>query len=566
MNTRQAIFESAKRYIRAGRSSDRGDGLPSSGPTESTQMASLAATTAAPAVTSSVNLGAAVTVSDVSKRYSGTRALRGVDLQVRSGEVHALVGGNGSGKSTLIKIISGIEHGEPGGTIDLRGRRVDASLMSPELARKFGIRVVHQDLGLFPSMSVTQNLCLGYGFDTGFAGHIRWRKIRPRVAALIERFEIDAKPNALVEHLSRATRTQIAIARALQDIEGAEGALLVLDEPTVALPPHEVDSLLRSLRRYAESGQAILFVSHRIGEVLGVADRVTVLRDGQNVGTYDTADLDEMSLIELIVGRAVDSVFPQAVRQISAEQQSLRIADLWAGPLKGVNLSVAAGEIVGLAGITGAGQSELLRALFGDLKKESGQIWLDGELVDIRHPRDAIDSGVAFVPEDRLEHSAFLDLALYSNISLTVLSRYWRSGRIDYRLMRQDGAAVIEEFGVTAASETSLLNTLSGGNQQKVIVGRSLRSHPALLLLDEPTQGVDVGARRDIYGLVRAAVDQGAAALVVASDFVELAEVADRALIFDRGCVVAEVPSERLTAHELMRVTYSRTGRLENDS
>jgi len=420
---------------------------------------------------------------------------------------------------------------------------------------------VHQDLGLFPGLSVTRNLCLGYGFMTGFGGRIRWRRIRPRVAAVLERFEIDAAPGTLLEHLSRATRTQIAIARALQDVEGGQGALLILDEPTAALPPHEVDLLLRSLRRYAESGQAILFVSHRISEVLGVADRVTVLRDGQNAGTFRTSELDETSLIELIVGRALGSVFPQAAAQAGVAGQAVRVDGLWAGSLQDVSLTVSAGEIVGLAGITGAGQSELLRALFGDLRRQAGQIWLAGKPVEFRHPRDAIDSGVAFVPEDRLAHSAFLDLTVQSNISMTVLSRYWRAGRIDHGLMRGDGAAVMQEFGVKAASGASLLSTLSGGNQQKVVVGRSLRSRPALLLLDEPTQGVDVGARRDIYGLVRAAVDQGAAALVVASDFVELAGVADRALVFAGGRVVAEVPPERLTAHELMRLTYSQHGR-----
>jgi ribose transport system ATP-binding protein len=558
MNARGAILDFTKRHIGHVPSAVRGSGPADLRSAESTQTASAASYQSAARPDGG---GVTVAISNVSKWYSGTRALSGVDLEVRAGEVHALVGGNGSGKSTLIKILTGVEHADRGGTIALRGLRVDASAMSPDLAKDSGIRVVHQDLGLFPGLSVAQNLCLGYGFITGFAGHIRWRQIRPRVAALIERFEIDATPGTLLEHLSRATRTQIAIARALQDIEGAEGALLILDEPTTALPPHEVELLLKSLRRYAESGQAILFVSHRISEVLGVANRVTVLRDGQNAGTYETSELDEARLIELIVGRAPDTVFPRARRSVGVERQAVQVANLWAGSLRDVSLSVSAGEIVGLAGITGAGQSELLRVLFGDLKRQAGQIWLEGELVAFRHPRDAVNAGVAFVPEDRLAHSAFLDLSVNSNISMTVLSKYRRFGRIDYGLMRNDGAAVMQEFGVKAASETSLLNTLSGGNQQKVVVGRSLRSHPTLLLLDEPTQGVDVGARRDIYGIVRAAVDQGAAALVVASDFVELAEVADRALIFSGGRVVAEVPLERLTAHELMRLTYSRSGR-----
>jgi ABC-type sugar transport system ATPase subunit len=498
----------------------------------------------------------ALRIRNLSKEFPGTRALDNVDLDVRKGEIHALCGGNGSGKSTLIKILCGVYQGGSGGEIECGGVTVGADHTTPAIADQMGVRVVHQDLGVFPDLSVAENLALGRGFETGRGGRVRWRVTRARARHLIERFEIAATPKTLLRNLSRAAQTQVAIARALQDQESDRGSLLILDEPTSALPAHEVELLLASLRRYAAGGQSILYVSHRLDEVLGLSDRVSVLRDGTKSGTWSTAELNEDRLIELIVGNKVQRVFLE-MPTVTDTRPALEIEDLWAGPLAGVNLRVNKGEVVGIAGLLGSGRSKLLQAIFGNLRIDRGVVRVDGEVVRFSHPQAAMNAGVALVPENRAADAAFLDLAVYENMSAAVIDEYWRGLRMGYRAMRSDATRLMRSFGVKAASPSAPLNTLSGGNQQKVIMARWLRREPRLLLLDEPTQGVDVGARADIYSLIRDAVARGAAAVIVASDFEELSHVVDRAIVLRAGRVVAEATSTELTAHRLTELSYA---------
>jgi ribose transport system ATP-binding protein len=508
-------------------------------------------------------LAPCLVVRGVSKAFPGTRALADVDLAVNAGEIHALVGGNGSGKSTLIKILSGVYQADPGGEIEFGEVRVAADETTPDLARRSGVVVVHQDLGMFPDLSVAENIALGHGYPTGRGSRIRWTRVRKRTRELLDRFEIDAVPETLVRSLGQAARTQVAIARALQDDEatGDQGEsrrrLLILDEATSSLPAHEVQMLLSILRRYAQAGQAILFVSHRLDEVLGVADRVTVLRDGTKIGTFDAADLDEDRLIELIVGRSVDRVFPPPpeVRDLGAV---LEVRDLWAGPLRGVGLKLARGEVLGIAGLLGSGRTELLRAIFGDLAITSGTVSLSGRPLRLSGPADAMRAGIAYVPENRVADGAFHDQPVSINMSLASLSQYWRRGHMAYRDMRRDARGLMGDFHVKAASEESVMATLSGGNQQKVILARWLRRKPTLLLLDEPTQGVDVGARAEIYSLIRRSVVDGAAAIVVASDFEELAHVSDRVAILQGGRFTGEATPPELTADRLTQLLYRK--------
>ncbi len=504
-----------------------------------------------------------LTIRNLSKEFPGTRALNAVDLDVRPGEIHALCGGNGSGKSTLIKILCGVYQGESGGEIEVGGVQGRADHMTPALADTMGIRVVHQDLGVFPDLSVAENISLGRGFETGAGGRVQWRKVRARTRDLIERFEIPAKPRTLMRNLSRAAQTQVAIARALQDQDSTQGGLLILDEPTAALPVHEVDLLLSALRRYASEGQSILYVSHRLDEILSLTDRVSVLRDGVKAGTWSTSDLTEDRLIELIVGRQLGRVFPQ-MPHVGDTTPVVEIEDLWAGPLKGLDLRVNRGEVVGIAGLLGSGRSELLRAIFGDLKRDRGEIRLEGQPIAFTRPDQAMEAGVAMVPENRA-HAAFLDLPVYTNMSMSVIARYYQGLRMRERRMRRDGKGLMTDFGVKAASESAPLNTLSGGNQQKVIMASWMRREPRLLLLDEPTQGVDVGARADIYRVVRDAVANGASAIIVASDFEELAHVVDRAIVLRGGRVIAQVPPEHLNAHRLTELSYAESGNDTND-
>jgi ribose transport system ATP-binding protein len=500
-----------------------------------------------------------VHIRSVSKTFPGVIALNEVSMDVRVGEIHALVGSNGSGKSTLIKILAGIEHGDPGGCFEIGGVTTQVEAANPAIARERCIHVVHQDLGIFPHLSVAENIALSYGYQTGLGGRVRWRSLQEKTARLIDRFEIETQPDTLVSSLPLGAQTQIAIARALQAEEDDTRGLLILDEPTASLPAHEVDVLFKYLRRYASRGQAILYVSHRLDEVLDLADRVTVLRDGAIVGTFRASDLDEERLVELIVGRHVE----RSVRTTplpTGTSPLLEIRGLTAGPLRDINLTVMPGEVLGIAGLLGSGRTELLRCVFGDLPLSSGDIRLRGAKHAPRRPRDAMNVGIAYVPENRVTHGVFNNLPVRDNIALAAMRQYWSSWRLSTSRMRADARRLMREFLVRAPDDDALLSKLSGGNQQKVVLARWLRRKPQLLLLDEPTQGVDVGARAEIYGLVRQAVEAGASAIVVASDLEELAQVSDRCIVLRRGRVIGEIQAERLDSYALTQMVHQKEG------
>lgn len=502
-----------------------------------------------------------LTVTTLSKDFPGTRALDAVSLDVLPGEIYALCGGNGSGKSTLIKILAGVEQGEPGGTIKVGDVTTSANTVTPAFAHGAGIRVVHQDLGVFPDLTVAENIALGAEFPRRLGGRIAWRDLRRRAQEMIDRFDIRATPRTLLRDLNRATQTEVAIARALQGQEVEHGGILILDEPTTALPAAEVDLLLESLRRFADAGQSIMYVSHRLDEILRLTDRVTVLRDGHQVGTYTTSSLDENSLIEAILGKSADRVFVSARRSsapaAAAPRRVLDVTALDIGPLRGASLHVDSGEIVGVAGLLGSGRTTLLRAIFGDLPIEGGEIRLDGKLVRFRDQRAAMDAGVAMIPENRAQDAAFLDQPLAFNLGISVLGDYWKNLHIRTQQMHRDAEALMERFGIKSPSPALLMSGLSGGNQQKAVLARWLRRNPRLLLLDEPTQGVDVGARADIYRQIAEAAETGMAVLVVASDFEELAHVVDRAVIIGDGLVRKVVDGDDLRADRIAELVYT---------
>lgn len=496
---------------------------------------------------------AQVSITNLTKTFPGTVALRDVDLDIRAGEIHALVGGNGSGKSTLIKVLSGVYQGDKGGVIRLGDMEIPTEAVKPDTARSAGVHVVHQDLGVFLDLSVAENFAIGSGYTRRRGLGIDWRALNRRSEELIERFEIDATPSALLRELSQGARTQVAIARALQHQGEDSHGLLILDEPTASLPEHEVGLLLDQLRRYASNGQAILYVSHRLDEILAISDRVTALRDGVLVGTFDTAELDEDSLIKLIVGNELEIDSGES-RPVGTE--ILRVEGLAAGPLRDVGVDVKAGEIVGIAGLLGSGRSELLRYIFGDMRARSGSMKLEGNDFQPRSTRDSIRAGIALVPENRVQDAAFLDQTIADNIAIPAIAKYWTRARIDRRKLNLDGAAGMRKFLVKATDEHALLRSLSGGNQQKVVLARWLSLNPRLLLLDEPTQGVDVGARAEIYQLIRRTASEGAAVVVVTSDFEELAQLCDRILILRGGDVAAELAGDDVTTHKITQLAH----------
>jgi ribose transport system ATP-binding protein len=502
----------------------------------------------------------------LTKSFGAVQALREVSLSVSPGEIHGLVGSNGSGKSTLIKIVCGVYQADAG-RLHFPGETFETESYSAADAHRSGVRVVHQDLGIFPDLTVAENLSIGEGFPLTRYGRIRGRAMREVADELIDRFAIPASPHTKLSMLSRAAQTQVAIARALQDRKSHHEGLLILDEPTASLPRHEAEALLDTLQRYAAEGQSILYVSHRLDEILRITGRVTCLRDGTVTLARSTAGMDESQLARALVGREVS----QSARSDRSPQTNagdgtmpapsnprpiLQVRDLSSGPLRKINLHVNEGEVVGVAGLLGSGRSELLRAIFGDARVDSGSVVLEGRPVRLTTPRKAMRAGVAFVPEDRAGDAAFPDLPIYLNDTAGMVSKYWRRLTIRTSAMRRDSQRLSSRFGVKARNESVPLSHLSGGNQQKVIMARWLRRDPRLLLLDEPSQGVDVGAREDIYSFIFDAVGAGAGALVVASDLEELARVCDRVLILRHGAVVAEVAPPEINSITLTQLSY----------
>jgi ribose transport system ATP-binding protein len=493
---------------------------------------------------------------DVSKTFAGTRALAGADLELRRGEIHAVVGGNGSGKSTLIKILAGI-YSADSGWLDCQGRTVDLRRSSPSLALQSDFHFVHQEETTFPELTVAENLSIGHGFQTGAMFRVKEGEAHARAASALRRFGVAVDPRAELGSLGPADQTMVAVVRALQDQEEEHSGILVLDEPTAALPGTEVETLLAALRRYATQGQSILIVSHRLDEVLMAADRISVFRDGRRVTTVPRDEVDHDGLVELMVGRPAAAAEP-ALRA-SAGENIIEGRGVRGGVVQGADLSVRSGEIVGLTGLSGSGASTILTLLFGAERLEGGEILLDGKPVQKWNTQTAMRAGVALVPADRARRAIFPERSVLENLTAASTSRYWKRMRIDQQRERREATADVSRFSVRTASLTEPIASLSGGNQQKVILARWLRRQPRLVLLDEPTQGVDVAARRDVWSMVRAAVNAGAGALASSSDIEELVSVCDRILIVNNGRIVREVVDQPLDASTVTSLLHAVT-------
>lgn len=509
------------------------------------------------------SVGVAVSISGLVKAFGPTKALDGAELSLRRGTVHALLGGNGSGKSTAIKILAGV-HRADAGMIRVHEIQKDAAHWTAADAHAAGLRFVHQDLGLFDRLSIAENFALDSGYPTAPGSRVRWRVLERRVAALLERFEIDAQPHQPVASLRPSQRTMVAVARALQD--DSEDALLLLDEPTATLSAHESEVLLQSLRRRADLGQTIMMVSHRMSEVLQVAHDFTVFRDGRTVATLHAHDdrpaVTEEDLIALMTGQVTSRSESRSRAETgrASADVALELRAIAGGPLRGVDLTVRHGEIVGIAGLVGSGRSSLLKTVFGHHRPASGSISITGRTQSGREDvRTRMGQGVAYVAEDRVAESSFLGLTVRENLSASVLGSFWRPRGMAMADERRTATELVARHAVKAAGVESLFASLSGGNQQKSILGRWLRREPTLLLLDEPTQGVDVMSRRDIYTTIRGTAARGCGVLVASSDFVELTELCDRVVVLADGTVHAELSGTDLTPDHLTAATQSST-------
>ena len=475
----------------------------------------------------------------IHKRYGGVHALRGASLAVHPGEVHALVGENGSGKSTMLKILSGQIQADAG-TITLAGQPV--AFRNPTQALRLGIATVTQETTLAPDLSIAENVFLGHRMvKRGFL--INWRSTRRRALEALRRLGLDVDPSIPVRRLRPDQQQMVEIARALS----IDARVLILDEPTSSLTDDEVEALFGLIRHIRSEGVATIFVSHRLKEVFDLVDRVTVLRDGHTVGSAPAAELDRSKLIHLMVGRALEEIEPPQAAETGG-QPALRVRGLTLPRgFSDVDLDVAPGEIVGLAGLVGAGRSELLETLFGLHRPTSGSVDVNGERATLRNPRQSIRGRIAFVPADRKIQGLVLEMSVRDNLVMASTSRLSRlrspSARHELAVVRES----IDGMRIRAHSARVPVATLSGGNQQKVVLGKWLATKPRVLMLDEPTRGVDVGAKSEIYRLLFDAAEEGVGILVSSSENSELLMLCDRILVLFRGRVAAVLSREEST-------------------
>ena len=486
----------------------------------------------------------ALVVRHLDKDFAGTRALNDASLVVRRGTVHALLGGNGSGKSTTIKILAGVYPAD-GGELTIFDEQHDLRGYSPATAQQAGLRFVHQDLGLFDDLSIEENFALDAGYPRRGTG-IDWRALRRRVTALLREYELDIDPRAPIRTLRPSDQTMVAIARALQDQDADQQLILVLDEPTARLAAHESQLLLERVRRRADEGQTVLIVSHRLREVLAVSDDFTIYRDGRVVGELVAESPTEDRLIEIMAGRAVQALRPTGDVTAADDTPVLSVTGLRGGPVRGIDFTVHRGEILGLTGLVGSGRSSVLKMIFGEHAPDAGTMSLEGVPYAPRHVGAAMDAGVAMVPEDRAHEASFMDQTVSENLALATLAENWTAGFMPRRRERATARRLIETFGVKVGGPDALFSSMSGGNQQKVVLARWMQRQPHLLLLDEPTQGVDVMSRADIYNSIRRAAAEGCAVIVASSDLAEIHALCDRTLILSHGKITDEVAAGAL--------------------
>jgi rhamnose transport system ATP-binding protein len=489
-------------------------------------------------------------VSQVAKSYAGVRALSDASLEVRAGEIHALVGENGAGKSTLVRILTGATAPD-GGTVTIAGDEVRH--FSPTEGRRLGVVAIHQHPALFPDLSVAENLALGVEPGGRFS-RVDWPARRARARDALARVGADIDVDREARSLSLPEQQLVEIARALS----IRARLLILDEPTASLTPREVDRLFALLAELRGAGVALIYISHRLEELPRLADRVTVLRDGRSVGTEAMADVNPAQLIRMMVGREVSAIFPK--RELPLGEPVLEIEHLSSAEagLDDVSLTVRRGEIVGLSGLVGAGRTELARVLFGLAKRDRGRVAVAGRDVTPGSPHDAIAAGIAYLPEDRRRHGVVLDMPVASNLTLAALSRISRRGILDLAAERQTATRLVEQLGVKTASIATPVGHLSGGNQQKVSLGRWLVAPPALLILDEPTQGVDVGAKAEIHRLIGDLAAEGMGVLMISSELPEVLGMSDRILVMRRGRIVAAFDRAAADAESVMAAAFGR--------
>ncbi len=480
----------------------------------------------------------------IHKSFPGVKVLEDVQFSLQSGELHALMGENGAGKSTLMKILGGI-YTKDSGEILVEG--VKQEIDSTKAATALGISIIHQELNLISYLSVMENMFLGREFTYGQSRFVNWRKMREEAEKYLSMLNIGIDPGTLVEELSVGQQQMIEIAKALS----TNARILVLDEPTAALTDREIAALFEVIASLKKKGVGMIYISHRMEEIFQISDRITVLRDGKYIGTKQTSETNMDELVRMMVGRDIKDRFPKI--QIPIGNERIRVEGLSTkSKLKNISFHVRSGEILGIAGLMGAGRTELAKALFGVDPVDQGRIYVDGKETTIRQPIDAIQAGIAFVTEDRKQEGLILSLSIRENLSLPNLGKLSSAGFMNKAREKQLSEATIDKLQIKTPHQEQPVGSLSGGNQQKVVIGKWLATEPKILILDEPTRGVDIGAKKEIYDLMNQLAAQGVAIIMISSELPEVLGMSDRILVMHEGRLTAEFTKAEATQENIM--------------
>ena len=480
----------------------------------------------------------------ISKHFGGTRALNGVKLTVRSHEIHALMGENGAGKSTLMKVLSGVYQPDAG-TIKVDGRPIVINKTAD--ARAAGISLIYQELSVATNLTVAENVFMGSEPKTRW-GTADLAEMNRRTEEVLRTLDAPFTATTPASKLSIAQQQQVEIARALIH----KGRILIMDEPTAALSDRETEALFRIVRRLRDEGIAVIYISHRMAEVHALADCVTVLRDGAYVGELSREELDPGRIVQMMVGRSLGDFYQHKSGARTPGRVVLEVENLGGGKVRPASFKVHAGEVLGLAGLVGAGRTELARLIFGADVKTGGRILLDGQEIEVNEPLDAIRLGIGYLPEDRKGQGLFLQLSALSNISMSTLKRNSRAGVLDHLALRKLSEDAIRRLSIKITGPEGIVGGLSGGNQQKVLLARWLEIQPKVLLLDEPTRGVDVGAKSEIYHIINQLAAQGVAVVVISSELPEVIGICDRVVVMREGVITGECTNEAINQEQIM--------------
>ena len=489
----------------------------------------------------------------IKKYFYGVKALDGVDFKIRTGEVHALIGENGAGKSTLVKILAGI-HQPTAGAIILKDKPVQFS--SPHVSQQAGISAIHQEATMFLELSIAENIFMGHHIRNKSNGLLSWKEMKSKTQTLLNKLELDIHPDTKVKNLSVAQRHMVEIAKALS----LNAKIVIMDEPTSALTLKEVEYLYKIIQKLKSEGKAIIFISHKFEEVFEIADYFTVLRDGKFIGEGRIADVNMDKIVQMVIGRSLEQMYPK----LEAEQGDiiLKVENLTkSGIFKNVSFELHKGEILGFFGLVGAGRSEVMQTIFGINLKTSGEVFINGEKIDITNPSDAMNYGLAYLPEDRQIQGTILAMNIRENITLPIIDRISRHIFLD----RDREFEITDEYGKYIEIKTSgwnqLVEDLSGGNQQKVVLAKWIATKPRIFIMDEPTKGIDVATKATVHNFISELAKQGIAVILISSELPEILGMSNNVVVMHEGVVTAKFTREEANSEKIIKAAIGSISR-----